>query len=317
MSKSSFINKKFVVIVFLLIFAVGIGVGVYFLLKPKADLKAPYNDTYAILNNQDVDVVLNYNNKLNGILIQTFINPGDKAAKLELLLTKYSYFEEIESDYLKLNAFLLDNLMFTKDHDGKMQELQKQMHDSYEDILEKTANCMSYINLYLTDAKIQSYQSNDLLWQRIYNYTVLHEEFMEEFAEFYKHAGQICKNYLAKSTTANPLSVNYINIATAWADGIVENIIDLGEQESHISISSSKTILNNFINRNRNLTPEDYFENLEVYNNLFDKLNTLNFEDVISSLANSTYSDYVNSIDDEQQKSNAEYLGKNYFLVIA
>ena len=317
MAKSSFINKKFIVFVFILIFAVGVGVGLYFLLKPSADLKAPYNDTYQILTNEDINTVLNYDNKLNDILNLKFSDThSEKYDKFVLFTNKFYYFEDVEYIYSKLNPFLIDNLMFTKDHNGKMHEIQKAMHESYEDVLENTKNCMDYINLYLTDAKIQGYQSNDLLWQRIYNYITLHEQFMEEFAEFYKHAGQICKNYLVNSTTANPLNINYVNISTAWAEKIVKNVIELNEEDNHNYIAKSKTFLTNFINANLIQTPENYFETLNYYNSVFDKLNTLDFEDVVSNLANSTYADYVNNLEDEQQKSNAEYLGKYYFVGI-
>lgn len=312
MAKNTFINKKFLIICLFLIFAIAGGVGLYFLLKPKADLKAPYNNTMQLIINEDYNYVTEYNQTI----IDYFNNYLDLTNnEYKLNEQKYESLNNILKIYNSINNQLIENFIFTKDYDNKMVQTQRSMTESYEKVLENVSICKNYINSYLTLDKIESYPTNQHIWQMIYNYNQLYFNFAKELSNFYFYAGEIFKNYLINTIDVNSLTKQNIQATVNWAKEIVANITgnDANVDQCVLSIENLKV----FVTTNNNLKSDAYFFNKNYYDNILKCFNKINLSECINHLANNTFDKFASEQTSQEKIEFATKLGREYFLVLA
>lgn len=305
------INKKFLVILLVLIVVVAGGVGLFILLKPKADLKAPYNNTYALVNNQDYKYVKQRNYKIELLLEQTLTSIQDENYNL----TKHTFnvLNNINTLLTSQNEVLLENLLFAKDHNGKMVDVQKNLTKAYENVLQQLDVCKAHLT-YLTDAEIANY-SLDTLWQKIYNYKALYVNYIDAVTDFYSFAGDIFENYLYNTIDVNPLVKQNIQTIVKWSNSLADCFINYSQENSLESLNQSYVNLFNFAETYKNVKGVSYFSNITAYNELLSNFNNVDFNTCINHLSLNSYPNFVDNLLGPE-KASAITLGKNYFGVI-
>ncbi len=311
MAKNTFINKKFLIIVLFLIIAVAGGVGLYFLLKPKPDLKAPYNNTYQLTTNDDYNYVLSYNQKILDYFVDYLDLDNEEIANSQ---DKYLILNDMLSVYDSINNQLLNNLLFTKDYDGKMVDPQRSMSDSYQKVLSNVEICKDYLNTYLTLDKVENYPTNEHIWQMINNYNSLYFDFLNELSNFYYYAGEIFENYLINTIEVNDLTKQNITTTVLWAKEIIFKTTSSEANVLNLSISSENLRL--FVSRNNGLKRDEYFVNKTYYDNLLKCFKNISLEDCIKNLTDDTYQQFVEGQTSQEKMEFATTLGKMYFLVL-
>ena len=151
MAKTSFINKKALLSIFIVLAIIAGGIGLYFLLRPKVDLNAPYNNFYDYKTDESINEVISYNTNIYQYIVtcedreqdETFKNSiGERGKIIEQVLKIYNLYSTIDTK-------MLDNLIFTKNNDGKMLKYQRNMTNSFIDLKKSANDCKNYIDTYL------------------------------------------------------------------------------------------------------------------------------------------------------------------------
>ena len=317
MAKSSFINKKALLILFIIAVLVAGGIGIYFLVKPKVDLDAPFNNFYELMTNDDYKQVQSYNEKIYNYLLTCEDRTTNQTEKDEIGKFKVTY-SQIQNAFLVYNNIkdiLLDNLIFTKDNDGNMLKIQQNMTNSYKEVLSNVKNCKIYLDNYLIDSKVDiNNKSNKIVMDLITNYNNIHYfKYLNSLSNFYNIASQIYQNYLTMTYKVNRLSGYVVNTTCVWQQKLMQKITDVNSNAEQINVSQTK--LTNFQNTQMEKS-KNYYNNQTNYDNLLDIFYNIKFDKCIDNLANNTYSNFVESQQTENLKNKAKVLGEDFFLVI-
>lgn len=317
MAKSSFINKKALLILFIIAVLVAGGIGIYFLVKPKVDLDAPFNNFYELMTNNDYKQVQSYNEKIYNYLLTCEDRTTNQTEKDEIGKFKVTY-SQIQNAFLVYNNIkdiLLDNLIFTKDNDGNMLKIQQNMTNSYKEVLSNVKNCKIYLDNYLIDSKVDiNNKSNKIVMDLITNYNNIHYfKYLNSLSNFYNIASQIYQNYLTMTYKVNRLSGYVVNTTCVWQQKLMQKITDVNSNAEQINVSQTK--LTNFQNTQMEKS-KNYYNNQTNYDNLLDIFYNIKFDKCIDNLANNTYSNFVESQQTENLKNKAKVLGEDFFLVI-
>ncbi len=315
MSKTNFINKKFLTIFLVLIVLVGVGIGLYFIFKPKPNLKEPYNNTYSLYQNSTCADVIEFNQDLLDILTNKDFSTLNEETEQQIEISKYKYqiFSNIFSSYENIKETLLKNLIFLEEKD-EFYSSQQKLTESYNMILDKSNTCKNYINDYLNPNVIDTYQTNQLLWQKINNYNNFYDDFAKELVTYYSIVGDIFNKFTIDSINANRYVRYNILTTVKWAENTAKFIIDYDVLISLDDLLDASNKLNNFVDVNIVNPANEYFEDLEFYNYVLDCFNHINFNVCIEALACNNYINFANSLD-EDLTNYASILQKNYFMV--
>ena len=313
MSKSSFINKKALLIIFIVILIVAGGVGLYFLLRPKVDLTAPYNDFYSYSTNKDIQSVNSQKNQIDSYLSSCISRESEQEQKNKFqdIKNRYTNISSMQSIYDSLSPALLKNLPFTKDNDDKMLKTQQNMSKSYKNLSNLANDCISFYNTYLTEQSVLG-KNNYHMIQTIKSYNDIYYNYTDELSNFYNYACQIFASYLTPSYQANRLShYSYVTIG-GWQDNIVTNIC--GESYDYNQNVKSLQNLSNFIANYIDTTK--YYETQTSFDELLDNFDGVDVNVCAERLATNSYSGYVSEQTDEL-KEKLTTLGKKFFLCLS
>lgn len=307
MAKSNFINKKFFVTTICLLAVIALGIGLYFLFRPKVDLKAPYNDFYSLTTSSDYTFVTEKNE-----VICNYIDAKLKDNLDEQTIATFKSLNFVTKVLNDQNTLLLDNLLFANDHDGKMLKLQQTTRKNFETLTKDITECKQYLETYL-DTDI-NYTSLEQVAQKVVNYKTFYVKFMQSLTAFYSNLDEIFENYLYNTIDVNEFTKYNTKTITSWSSALLNNITD----NKDLKISDLETSCNNLSHFNetiKNLSIDYYYENFNTFSVRFENFNNVNFNDCIKNLANNTYESYVEKLEGDA-KTSAQVLGESYFMVL-
>ncbi len=316
MSKSTFINKKVLLTMIIIIALVGIGVGAYFIFKPKPDLKAPFQNTYSLNNNETYSNVLNFNKNLIDILNTTDFSSLNDEEQESIQKSKYVYgiFSNVKSSLNSINDTLLNNLYFIEDKDNTLYKVQQSATKNYEKIIDITTKCQDYINSYLKPEILESYNSNRILWQKIDNYNNFYNDLFLTIVSFYSDIGNIFYNYTISTISANKYTKYNILTTVQWAEKTINLLLNNNSEILNSELLESSNKLNNFVNKNIVNPINEYYEDAEYYNYILDCFKFISFNDCITALSKNAFAEYLKTLD-ESLIQYASILKINYFFI--
>ena len=316
MSKSTFINKKVLLVMVIIIALVGIGVGAYFIFKPKPDLKAPFENTYSLYNNETYADVLEFNQNLIDILNTTDFSTLSDEEKDSIQVSKYKYqiFSDLQNAYNSIEETLTKNLLFIEDKDNLLYKIQQSATKNYENIIESADECKNYINSYLKPQIIETYQSSEILWQKIDNYNNFYNQLFTSISLFYSDIGDIFYTYSVDTINANRYTKYNILTTVKWAEQTANLIINYSGENNPEDLLNASQSLKNFVNKNIVNPTNEYFQDADYYNYVLDCFNYVDFNDCITALACNNFISYANGLSDDLIKY-AAVLQINYFMV--
>ena len=309
MAKSSFINKKFFVIALLLVLLVAGGIGLYQILKPKADTTLAFDQAYEITQSEDYNYVKSRNNKIFNVL--SGLSTGEQT--YELTKMQFNSFVSINSSLDNLNPFILNQIMFTCDNDGQFVKLQKEMTKSFESLKQSIQDCKTYVDTYLTNQMISEYTTAQL-YLRIYNYKAIYIKYITDLADFYEYIGKVFDAYMYETIAVNPLTKANMFVACSWAKKTTSLIADYKDEYSDYNFSLALSSLSSFCLKAKNTSVSEYVNNKAHYDNFVKTLNAVNLDDCFNALAKGGYAEYVEGMQEGEEKTNCQTL-QPYFLV--
>ena len=316
MAKNSFINKKALLSIFIILAIIAGGIGLYFLFKPKVDLNAPYNNFYDYSTDKTIDTAKTFNARIYIYLTkcenreenETFKKSiSERKSIIEQTLNIYNFYSTIDTE-------MLDNLIFTKDNDKKMLNYQRNMTNSFESLKNSANNCKNYIDTYLDDIDTNfENKSNKIIVDLIDNYNNLYYfNFLNNLTDFYVNASIIYQNYLTQTFDTNKYSGYAINSACLWQQKLA---LKLSSKDCNVTdIKTSQNNLTNFLSPALE-TSKTYFNSQETFDSILDNFTKVDYDKCIESLANNTFTSWANSQESEELKSGAHTLLNKFFGV--
>lgn len=321
MTKPSFINKKFLTILVCLIFIGAIGFGVYTFLKPKADLSVPYKTIYDFSVNEQNNFLKSNHTTLESYLLRcssmsddTLADNHIDRAEIDINIGIYDKIDFIYINYDRIRDFLILNIPYVKDLDGKLSNYIKNLTSSYELLLEDIHDCLTHMETYLTTQNVQS-KPLPQLYREIKNFNTFYFAYLQELSNFYMYASQIAEKYLIDSFKITPVTKYGLKTASLWAKEIVSLLTNYSEQVCNLqNLKISCEDLTQITNLYLVNTP-DYYSNKDNYDNTINCFTNLDFNTCISYLAKNDYSNYISKLETDEEKANAIALGTTFFLV--
>lgn len=314
MAKASFINKKAFIIMLVVILAIGGGVGLYFLLRPKADLSKPYNNFYSLSTNEkynemqkNIDNLQQYIKSLQVIDFTT----SDEKEQFITIQNKFDIFEDVELVHQSLNDVFLNNLPFAKDNDGKMLKTQQNMTKSYEEVLKKLDTAKNYYDTYLTNEQLEQ-KNNAQVINLLKNFENFYIDYFCELCNFYDYAGQIFSNYLEKNFTVNRFSCLVITSTCTWQKQLANSV--KGENFDKETQHSSYERLDNFTSKNFGEF-DNYYTSQTEFDNILDCFNFVSFNDSLQAVIENKYTDFTNGLESDEQKVQAKTLKEKFYYL--
>ncbi len=316
MSKSSFINKKALTVIILIIAFIGIGVGSYFIFKPKADLKAPFKNAYNLYNNQTYSEVLNFNQKIVSLLKSKDFSELSEEDKQNVQITRFKYqiYSNLNWSYLSIKDLLLNNIYFIEDKNDSLYKLEKAVSSNYENIIKLLKDCKTYIDTYLQPDIIETYISNTLIWQKIDNYNAIYDELFRNISSFYFNLGKIFFNNCLNTISSNLFTKYNILTTVTWAQTTTNLIINNNEKSNFVEIYNATENLKNFVYKNIVNPINEYFTDFQSFNNIINCFNYIDYDNCIIALAKNIFLEFSQSLDKNLQKY-IILLKTNYFFV--
>ena len=307
MAKSSFINKKFFVTALLLVLLVAGGIGLYYILKPKADTKLAFSQVYEVTQSEDYSYVKARNQKICDVL------SGLSVSEESYTLTNFQFgsLKSVNQSLDLQNDTILNNIMFVEEKDSDLVKLQQNMTESFNKLKESIGACKTYVDTYLTNKMIEEYTTAQL-YLRIYNYKPMYTNYMVCLADFYSYVGQVFDGYLYDTIAANPLSRANVLVTTAWAKKVTDFVVNYKDEYAEYNFDVATSKLYSFSNKAKNTGVSEYVNNKATYDEFANTLAKVNLEDCITALAKGAYETYVEGLEGEA-KTNAQSL-KTYFV---
>ena len=294
------INKKGFIVLLVLILVVALGVGLFFILQPKADLEAPYQNTYELVHNKDLSFINQRNVKIQSLLENELSGlQNETKAQTTDEFVVFNFTNEILSTQ---NDVLLKNLKFTESKDDGMAKLQKDIKKNFERLNERIKECKKYLSDNLTNQ----------LYQKIYNYRFLYEKLVDELTQYYDYMSQIFNSYLSDTVAVNCYTKIAVRTTMAWTREITMHFVNYNEEVAQYNFLASMNSLRTFNQKHLNEDPLYYLNNKEQCDKIVNNFNQLNFNDCISALAKKQYDEYIETLADDAKNCATEL--KTYFL---
>ena len=307
MAKSSFINKKFFVIALLLVLLVAGGIGLYYILKPKADTRLAFEQVYEVTQSEDYAYVKQRNNKVCAVLASL----STSEESYELTKFQFNSFSSINASLDLHNSFILDHIMFVNDDDTKLVNLQKEMTKSFETLKQSIHSCKTYVDTYLTNQMIESYTTAQL-YLRLYNYKPIYIQYITSLTEFYECIGKLFEGYMYETIAVNPLTKANVFVACSWAKKTANLIAFYKDEYADYNFTWAIATLSSFSTRAKNTSVSEYVNNKEHYDTFASTLKKVDLNACFEALAKGDYENYANSLEGEDG-ANCLAL-KSYFL---
>lgn len=316
MAKTSFINKKALLSIFIVLAIIAGGIGLYFLLRPKVDLNAPYNNFYDYKTDESINEVISYNTNINQYIITCEDREQDATFKQTIQNQKniYTQITFFYNFYSSIDTEMLDNLIFAKNNDGKMLKYQQEMTKSFENLKKSANNCKNYLETYLSYNKLNiENKSNKSVIDLIDNYNNLYYfNFLNSLTNFYFNASVIYQNYLTQTYSVNRYSGYVIKSACLWQQQLTQKLT--ANDCDYTELQTSMSNLMRFVTFELN-TANNYYNSQESYDLVLNIFNTIDINQCVEHLANNTYLDFANSQETEELKNDALLLGRDFFVI--
>lgn len=323
MAKSSFINKKVLTIAIIVVLAIAVGVVIFILTRPKADLEAPYNNSYDLVTNTDYLQVEKYHDIIEGYLNNCYDNISEEQAntnnidktEIKLTINKYQTVKKVLATYKTLDVSFLNTMAYTCDSDGKMLEVQQNMSKSYDNVLVELGDCVAHINSYLVEHKAKD-KAYTQLYREIVNYTVFYFEYLTELSNFYDYASQVFEKYLVNTFDVNPISKQNIRTGAIWAKEILANVITYNAEFCTIeTLLSSVSKLESFTTSAIIGKNNYYGEQRANYDKILKSMQGLDTVELVKAVARLNHKVYIEGLETDEQKTNATTLCSGYYGV--
>ncbi len=308
MSKSGFFNKKFIIITLSVLLVIAIVVACILLFRPKVDLKAPYDDTYSLVYDEDFNYVIEQNKNIYEIMDSLTNVESENYGTVK---QTFSDINSLSDSILSQKEFLLENLLFTEDKDGEMLDLQKSVSKKRDELSQNIEDCKTYIDQYLTDEATSKYPDDDATFGYIQNYYGYYTTFSLNLTNYFKLISDVFENYLVDTFTVNPLSKAYLKSLTYWVDKLCDNYTNPDIDKQALTLATQKAMK---FERAIKLDDKTYFENTKYYDGLLLNFGKLDFNAIIDNLAKNTFDEYIATLQGEQNAS-ALALKNNFYLV--
>lgn len=312
MEKPSFLNRKFIIIMIVLLVLVGGGVGLYFLLKPKPDFDDAYNKNYELIHNSEYTTFYENNASIISMINnvkESDLNGVANADTISSFMNRYSNFNVIIDSYSNLEDTLNENLLFVNKSDKEYVNTQKLLDESAKVLNENLTNSKSEFDTYLSPSKISEY-SKITLWQKLTNYNTFSAKTMQSLNKFYENISTVFNEHLSNSISVNPLTKLTVKSSCLWATNCVnvsiENIsVSYGELNGAILLKSFTKTHNDYSN-------SLYYEYTNKINSILSLINSFDLNEIVLHLANGTTAVWVGQME-EQNASNASTVLNKYF----
>ncbi len=306
------VGKKGLIIFIAILLVIGLGVGLFFILKPKPDLEAPYNDTYVLVHSEDFAYVKSRNAKIEEVLTNRLSSIQEET--YQQTKAKIVVYNQVSVVLDTQNEIYLDNLKFTENKGEDMAKLQQEIKKNYSELNDNIAECKKYLETYLTNQQINEYTSNDALYQKVYNYKFLYEKLINSQTKYYEYMSKIFANYLSDTISVNKHSKMTIQTTASWARKITEYYLNYKEEEmTQFNFAQSISKLQSFANTHKADDVLYYVDHKADCDVAASNFANLNFDDCINALATYKYDEFIASLEGAVAESATAL--KSYFLV--
>ena len=300
-------KKKITIIVFALIF---VAVGVFVLisiLNPKPDMQAPYENFYAVVNNENLEIVEKNNDNLINYMSE-FAETGLISTSTPYM-TKYTVMQKMFNNYTKLDEYIQNNILYLTDYDYKLVHIQKQLTEKHEVVIAKYDACVSHIKTHIVPLRQANNTTSWTMMNAITAYDTLFMDFVGEYAEFYTITTELFANYTT-TIDANPYTRVNLKTVAKWSQKIVENLKEGKFDGVVTAVSNLERFTSSVIVSN----PSMYYNSFEYFNSLIAKINSMP-EELYAALANDTVETYYTSITDTQVQADTQQVLEEYFEI--
>lgn len=301
-------KKKIFTIVFALV-VVAIGAFVLIsVLNPKPEMEAPYENFYAVVNNENLEIVEKNNDNL--VTYMSEFAGSDLVKSAEPYMTKYTAMQKLFDNYTKLDEYIQNNILYLTDYDYNLAKIQRELTEKHEVVIAKYTDCVNHIKTHIVPLRKQNLTNSWQMMNAISAYDTLFMNFVSEYAEFYSLTAELFANYTTTTMEANPYTRLNLKTITKWSQKIVTNI----KAGSFDGLESAVANLEKFTSTVIVSNPNMYYHSFEYFNDLINKTNKLP-DEAYTALANNTVSTYFASITDEQTKKDIQQVFEEYFEI--
>lgn len=301
-------KKKLFIIVFAIIF---VAIGVFVLitvLNPKPEMQAPYENFYAVVNNENLEIVEKNNDNLVNYMSE-FAETGLVTASTPYM-TKYKAMQKLFDNYTKLDEYIQSNILYLTDYDYKLVNIQRQLTEKHEVVIEKYNACVSHIKKHIVPLRQAQNTDSWTMMNAITAYDTLFMDFVSDYAEFYSITAELFANYTTTTIDANPYTRLNLKTITKWSQKIVENL----KATTFDGVETAVANLEKFTSSVMVSNPSMYYNSFEYFNGIIDKINALP-DEVYTALANNTVDAYVSAIQDTQTQTDTKKTIEDYFEI--
>ena len=300
-------KKIFSVVLALVVVAIGVFVLIS-ILNPKPEMEAPYENFYAVVNNENLETVEKNNDNLVTYMSE-FVG-SDLTTAAEPYMTKYTAMQKLFDNYTKLDEYIQNNILYLTDYDYNLAKIQRQLTEKHEVVIEKYTDCVNHIKKHIVPLRKDNLTDSWQMMNAITAYDTLFMNFVSEYAEFYSLTAELFANYTTTTMEANPYTRLNLKTVTKWSQKIVENL----KAEKFDSLESAVANLEKFTSSVIVSNPNMYYHSFEYFNDLIDKTNRLP-DEAYTALANNTVDTYFASITDDQTKKDVRQVFEEYFEI--
>ena len=301
-------KKKITTIVFALIF---VAIGVFVLitvLNPKPDMKAPYENFYAVVNNENLEIVEKNNDNLINYMSE-FAETGLISTSTPYM-TKYTVMQKMFDNYTKLDEYIQNNILYLTDYDNDLVDIQRKLTEKHEVVIAKYDACVSHIKTHIVPLRQANNTTSWTMMNAITAYDTLFMDFVCDYAEFYSITTELFANYTTTTIDANPYTRVNLRSVAKWSQKIVENL----KEGKFDGVTTAVANLEKFTSSVIVSNPSMYYNSFEYFNSLIAKINSMP-DELYTALANDTVETYYASITDTQVQADTQQVLEEYFEI--
>ena len=290
MAKSSFFNKKFIIVVLVLIALVGVGIGAYFIFKPKPDLKLPFNSAYECFYDENVVKTQNFNTNL--------INYSNAYGSAEIdgyteSINLYNFASQLQTAFDGYETFFVENIIFCSDNNDFIN-FQNQMQELKTQVINDAKVCAEYIDTYLSNQDMNGYPNNVARIQKLKNYNNFYKTFIKDLMQYYSVIANFMSVNCNSTITLNRLVKAKIYVATK-----------LGYQMCVAYFGSNPILVNGLGDdliafSEKTFDSEAYFADRITFDIIIDKVYQVE-DEFFASIATGKYQEFLENKENKEQ----------------
>lgn len=301
MAKTNFINKRFLIIVIVIIALAVSGFFIYKATRPKVDLTAPYDYAYSAFvtdtNNTQTSM-----NKVNDLLVylEKFSLQDAQVARIATNL-KYNFINKqmILQTLNKNNIFILQNVKFIE-NGGNLINEEIKLKEILDNLLTSAQQCVSYSTTYFKPLEISNQTASISMLNHIKIYRNYYNTLIDNYLAFYTQLSNIMANNAVSTIMCNVQTTTVLKLTVdscVKLNKLIDQELKNGNnyvpdsttgtlvEYNYKDYNSSLQFINTILSTNNYGTANKYFENKLQIDGYIFTLNTQyeNFVNLIAS----------------------------------